>query len=227
MKNALSGSALTAMLLAASAATSHAQILVYAFNTGSPATATVSPTSIAAHTFGSVFSSVDAGTTSDSSPVSSGYSGSSGSFHFVDNNWNSAAPGSNFFQFTITPDAGYEVSVSSLSFGYRRTSTGPTSYTVRSSVDGYSADLGAGSLTGTDVWSGISAAFPEETSSSLVTFRIYASDASSASGTLRIDDVKLFGTVSAIPEPSIYALAVGLATLGIVGVRRWRRRELD
>lgn len=32
-------------------------------------------------------------------------------------------------------------------------------------------------------------------------------------------------SVAAIPEPGVYATALGLAVLGVVGLRRWKRRS--
>ena len=54
-------------------------------------------------------------------------------------------------------------------------------------------------------------------------FRIYFSDNRNYSNLIyRIDNVELYGTVSAVPEHSSFALLGGLAALGCVMLRRRR-----
>ena len=62
------------------------------------------------------------------------------------NTLNEAISGNNFIQFTVTSNSGFSFTPTSLVFRWDRSSTGPNSVTLRSSVDGYSANLG--SVTG-------------------------------------------------------------------------------
>ncbi len=220
---ACKNSFLAALLFAGSAvATASAQILVYNFSLSGagPTSSNGSITGGAVSTGGGVTA------TSNSSPVSSGYSGASGGYYIADNGWTGTAPGTNYFQFTITPTSA-SVTITSINFGYREsgTSTGPTNFFIRSSADSYSADLASGSLTNSDNnWHSIGATSVTLTFFSATTFRIYANGASSNTPTLRIDDLTVNGTVSAIPEPETTAVCLGAFALGAVALVRGRRR---
>ncbi len=205
--------------LAASALSAQTNLVTYSFTSG-----VTQATSVNALLTASAFSSADAGTTSNTSPVASGYTGASGGFYFNDNNWTGTAPGTNYFSFSLTPTAGYSLTLDSLSFGYRGSSTSsPTAFTVRSSADGYTGNLVTGSLTADGSWyhtgtQSITLSFTDTT-----TLRIYATGASTGTATLRVDDVQLAGALSAIPEPSTYAAMAGAAALAVAAWHRRRR----
>jgi hypothetical protein len=207
-----------ACLIAGAAAS--AQVVVYNFGTtGSP---TTSATAAAPGLTASVFSgNLGTPATGGTSPL---YSAGSGGSYFSASTWTGTAPGNNYFQFTLTPDFGQELDITGLTFGYRATATGPTAFTVRSSADGYVSDLISGSITGDSTWHDSGAlAFTLSDLDQATTFRIYGSGASSTLGTFRIDDVTLSGSVSAVPEPSTYALMFGFVVLVGAGLRRARR----
>jgi len=195
-----------------------AQILVYSF-TGNTTSATSVNSSIAA----SAISTNGTISVSNSSPVSSGYTGATGSFYGTDNGWGSAG---NYFQFTITPNANERVSITSINLGYRTSSTsGPNALAVKSSADGYTSSLAVGSLTNADTsWHSLGATSVTLTFTSATTFRIYASGAATNTPTWRMDDLTINGSVSAIPEPSTYAL--GVSTLVFLAALRRRRSAL-
>jgi hypothetical protein len=202
--------------------TARAQILVYGFSSSStgPSSSNASITGGALSTGGGVV------TTSNSSPVSSGYSGASGSYFLSDNSWTGVAPGTNYFQFTVTP-ASVSVSITSIAFGYREsgTSTGPTNFFIRSSADSYGSDLGSGSLVNSDNnWHTTGATSVTLTFISATTFRIYANGAASNTPTLRLDDLTLNGSVSAVPEPATAAMGCGVVALGVTAIVRRRGR---
>jgi hypothetical protein len=112
-----------------------------------------------------------------------------------------ATNGSAYFEFTLTPTNGYGFTLTAISFGTRSTGTGPTAYSLRSSSDGYSADLASGTISTNSVWA------PESNSGLNVqavggtTFRIYGHSGTGSPGAgsanWRIDDLIL--TVSAAP----------------------------
>ncbi|MFZ4059395.1 MAG: beta strand repeat-containing protein, partial [Ferruginibacter sp.] len=62
------------------------------------------------------------------------------------------ANGSAYFEFTLTPNTNYGVTLSAINFGTRSTNSGPTNFTIRSSVDGYTADLITGSIPTISTW---------------------------------------------------------------------------
>jgi hypothetical protein len=187
-----------------------AQLVTYTF--GSAGSPTTDANSVTTNLSASVFSgSVGSPGTGSGTPV---YSAGSGGSFFSASSWTGAAPGGNYFEFTLTPADGYRFDVTSVSFGYRATSTGPTAFAFRSSSDGYASDLAAGSLTNDGSWYASGAvSITLSALASGTTFRVYGSGASAAGGTLRLDDVTLNGTVSAVPEPATVAALAGLAAL--------------
>lgn len=193
----------------------HGQVVVYSF-TGNVFTATSAHAQLTA----GAFAGSNAPTLTNGSPV---YAAGSGSYAISQSGFTGSAPGTNYFEFTLTPHAGYEVALTSFSFGSRSTGTGPLAYALRSSADGYSADLAAGTLLNDSAWhSHAPATFTLDAFSTATTFRLYAWDASAAGGTLRLDDVTLDGSVAAVPEPAVSAVILALAALG--GVLAQRRR---
>lgn len=196
------------------------QIAVYSFGAAGSPTAAV--TSVAANLAASVFSG-NLGTPGPggTSPL---YTAGSGGGYFASAAWTGAAPGSNYFEFTVTPNAGYSFSATTMTFGYRATLTGPTNFAVQSSVDAYASNLASGTITGDSAW------HPAGTLSitlsgmnTATTFRILGSGASSSLGTFRVDDVTVNGSVTAVPEPSTYAVILAIVSLTGVIIRRHRR----
>lgn len=137
--------------------------------------------------------------------------------------------GNDFIQFIVTPNSGFTFSATSFQFSWDRSGTGPANVTLRSSLDGFTSDLG----TATGIVTG---AFATNTFtltglnniSTAVTFRLYGYGATAAAGTGGFDigtntvNVQLLGTtaVSAVPEPTTI-----LAGLGAAGALGWKRRK--
>ncbi|MBX3737952.1 MAG: immunoglobulin domain-containing protein [Candidatus Didemnitutus sp.] len=148
--------------------------------------------------------------------VSSGYTGASGTFNAGAaariGALNQGAGGSAYFEFTFTPDAGKQLLVTALSFGTRSTSTGPQAYAIYSSVDGYAAPIGSGTLLNNSTWTLQSPALTAVTgaANAPVTFRIYGygGTGSPGAGTAnwRIDDLKVTVATLLVPvAPTIVA----------------------
>lgn len=77
-----------------------------------------------------------------------------GNEYYGENGWPTGALDPNaYLQFSITPNTGYQVDISSIVLRIRRSNTGtpsgsgPTSWALRSSIDGYAADIASNSLT--------------------------------------------------------------------------------
>jgi hypothetical protein len=97
---------------------------------------------------------------------------------------------------------------------------------VRSGADAFASTLAAGTITGDSAWhSSGSLSMTLSGLSAPITLRIYGSGASSSLGTLRIDDVTLSGSVTAVPEPATYASILGIAALVGAAIRRRRMQH--
>jgi hypothetical protein len=103
--------------------------------------------------------------------------------------------GNSFFEFTLTPAAGYTVKLNAIQFGSRSTNSGPVNYYIRSSLDAYASNITTGTFLNNDIWAlatPIISTIPQSLVGTAVTFRIYGQGGSSAAnGNWRIDDLKL------------------------------------
>jgi hypothetical protein len=144
-----------------------------------------------------------------------------------------------YFQFTITPDSGYQFDLTQLSFNYgvQYGGSGPayqSTFVVRSSVDSFASDIvsvpSSISLTTTSTNTNTpnSATFDLtgalfQNLTAATTFRIYIFDNSSATANIsRLDNIQVDGSIALIPEPSSIAL---LLAGGIIVVALRRRRS--
>jgi hypothetical protein len=105
---------------------------------------------------------------------------------------NTGVSGSAYFEVTLTPQNGATLTLSEISFGSRRTSTGPQSYSIRTSDDAYATDFATGALAASSTWGLITNSSLSFVFASPVTFRIYgyngAGSASVNTANWRIDD---------------------------------------
>ncbi len=142
----------------------------------------------------------------------------------------------NWFEFTLTLPGGTTVDVSRLKFADRRSGSGPSTWGIRSSVDGFVADLDSGathlSFTTNEVplaLTGVSGA---------LTIRIHGRSASQSAGTWRLDNVILLGSAGVPPPGGAPSIAItttaqtvsnpttsiaigGTATTNVAGDIRW------
>ncbi len=219
---------------------------------GSSANAAV----IAEYTFPLVSGAVSQPTTSTATTVASGVSAStfggagvsysigladSGSTSDLGNAFlnraNTAATKSesHYFSFTVTPDIGKTLNLTSVNFFYGDAQTEASPIVLNlglyTSVDSYAAQVGStlswSPATTTKVapadyfttasgaqYASLDLSGPAfQNLTTATTFRIYGWDNSTAAGQLRIDDVQLNGTV--VPEPSA-ALLGGLGLLALL-----------
>jgi hypothetical protein len=127
-----------------------------------------------------------------------GVGSNAGTGRFNSNGWPSTINPNEYIQFTFSPNAGYEATLTGLTFVDQRSASGANPYEVRSSLDGYTTPIASGNTSGGDkniTLSGFTAIQPTG-----VSFRFYYA----GSGTYSVDDVQLFGTVTAgTPLPEI------------------------
>ena len=110
-----------------------------------------------------------------------------------DSGWN-VADLSAYFTFSVAVSNGYELVPTRLTFTDRISSSGPKNWQVRSSLDGYAAALGSGS-THTSFASNVVNVTDLALTNGSVVFRIYGTNATQASGTWRLDNLRLSGYV--------------------------------
>ncbi len=148
-----------------------------------------------------------AGSLSLGSGVSSG-SFNGGVEYFGQDGWPTGALNtSTYVQFTISPTAGHELHLSSVTLRIRRSNTGspagsgPTSWAIRSSIDGYSSNLGAGSMT--HAYANYVVPLSSFTGlSSTVSFRVYGYNTTVSTGgnnRFVIDNISILGITALLP----------------------------
>lgn len=125
-----------------------------------------------------------------------GLSANSGGDRYNATSWSLASmDATDYFTFTLTPNSGFKLDFSSFTYTGQRSGTGPSQFVFRSSIDGFAANIGAPSATGTTI--SLSAAdFQGRTTAT--EFRFYGWGGTSAAGTFSINDFSFDGTVSAV-----------------------------
>ena len=182
----------------------HAADVVWNFGSTTPGTTSPSSgTPLTNLTIGGITQ----GTIATTSGSGTSYSGASAGCNigFTANGGALITGTSAYFEFTLTPSAGYSFLLAGLSFGSRSTSTGPKNLTLRSSVDNYASEIGITAAALSDnSWGIKDFGVLSVASSALTTFRIYGYNGTgSGSGNWRVDDVKI--SVSVINGPVVYA----------------------
>ncbi|MEL0455490.1 T9SS type A sorting domain-containing protein [Flavobacteriaceae bacterium SZ-1-7] len=115
------------------------------------------------------------------------------------NSWNTVAlDNTAYFEFTIAPNFGYEIDFVSFEYTGQRSPTGANNFAFRSSLDGYSANIGTPVATGATI--DLSSPTYQNITSS-ITFRLYGWGATGGGGTCSINDFIFNGVVNAIPCP--------------------------
>lgn len=134
-----------------------------------------------------------------------------------------------YYEVTLTPQAGFTFSISSISFTVQRSGTGIRQYAVRSSVDGFSSNLPASispanaalsvqtgnvmqltdASTTAQAGSTCSPGLSHADLSAPVTFRFYGFYAEGSAGTFSIDNVVFGGSADAVGSKPVLNLSNG------------------
>lgn len=160
----------------------------------------------------------------------SGLGLSSGANAFSARSWSTGGLDENdYFGFSLSPDVGYQLSLTRFEIDERRSGSGIGFWTVRTSLDGFTSDLSPGPISvpdNTSTRSDQSLFFNGEMYSGItggVDFRIYGYEAEGSAGTWRIDNLELFGEISAVPEPASWLTGV---VMGLVAIGMGMRKRL-
>ncbi|KJD31291.1 hypothetical protein PK35_15780 [Tamlana nanhaiensis] len=128
----------------------------------------------------------------------SGISGNTSSNRYNARGWDSPTLDTNdYFEFTLTSNSGYEINFISFAYTGQASGTGPNQFAFRSSIDGYTTNIGTPNETGTTI--DLSNIIYQNITA--VTFRIYGWGGSAGTGTFSINDFVFNGTVSLLPCP--------------------------
>lgn len=145
----------------------------------------------------------------------SGVTGTNANDRYNANSWNTTSIDLDaYFYFTLTPNSGYEIDFVSFVYTSQASGTGPTNFAVRSSVDGYSANLGSPAASGATI--NLSDSYFQDVTSS-ITFRVYGWNASASGGTYSINDFTFNGVVNLIPVTITFDSNGGSAIAPITG----------
>jgi hypothetical protein len=137
-----------------------------------------------------------------------------------------AIDGTMYLSFTVTASPGHRLNLNSLTFDLARVFTGNYSvrYALRTSVDGFLADVLSGTVTtGDGIFGAVTADLsdPAYDGRGSVTFRLYFWDSNNGSNNaILLDNLTLVGAVT-VPEPAEYAGLAALSLLGWLTYWRW------
>lgn len=134
-----------------------------------------------------------------------GLTGNSANDRYNASSWSTTTIDLNdYFEFTLTPNTGYQINLSS--FVYTGAiSSGTATFNFRSSLDGFTANIGSPSATGTTI-SLSGTAYQNITGA--ITFRFYAFGLVAGTTTYSINDFVFNGNVFCI-QPTAYAVTGG------------------
>lgn len=134
----------------------------------------------------------------------SGINGTSANDRYNANSWNTTMLDVNdYFEFTITPNPGYEIDFNSFVYNGQASGSGPTNTAFRSNIDSYATNIGTSSISGTTI--SLSAGGYQNITSAII-FRFYAWGGSG--GTFSINDFIFNGNVNCV-EPIAYNVTGG------------------
>lgn len=139
----------------------------------------------------------------------SGVTAAANADRFNSKNWTTgtSAVSNDYLEFTITPNSGYSVTITDITLQHQRSSTGPKSFVIRTSLDGFASDA-TNVVTIPDVNTNQTSTFTFSSaivSTSPVTIRIYAYNAETGNGTwgpgesVDGNDIVVSGSLTILP----------------------------
>ena len=144
-------------------------------------------------------------------------------------NFTGAFDAGQYYEVVITPETYYTLKLDSIKFTIQRSGTGIRQYAVRSSIDGFAANLASNifpantslQVVGNNIFqitdaattaqNGSKVSFAANALTSAVTIRFYGWNAESVSGTFSIDNVLIYGASTVSPTAPL--IRVNPATL--------------
>lgn len=130
------------------------------------------------------------------SSTSIGGNGGGSAYGFIGYTTSALIDLNDYIEFSITPNSGYELNLFSVSFDEQQgNGTSPANWAIRSSVDGYIANLSATSTSGS--WTTQTISLSSHTGlTSETTFRIYGyNSGSDVTGEWDIDNITIYGSI--------------------------------
>ena len=153
-----------------------------------------------------------------------GITGSTTSNRYSAKNWSTAFDATDYFTFTLDANDGYEINFENFVYTGTASGTGPKTFLLRSSLDGYTADIGSPTAAGTTI--DLSASQFQNLTTP-VEFRFYGYGSSGGGGTFSINDYTFNGMVNSVPVPEPGTLALlGVGSLLMFGNLCRTRRPL-
>ena len=132
----------------------------------------------------------------------SGATGTNANDRYNANSWNTTAlDATAYFDWTLTPANGFAIDFTSLSGAWQRSSTGPSSYALRSSLDGFVSDLAGGTIGGSGSADPYNISLSSASLNSVIapiTFRLYAWGTTNSGGTFSVNDFSFDATISTL-----------------------------
>ncbi len=186
---------LTGLLLLLISTATNAQLGVYSF-TGS-GTCTGPSTAVNSQPANAVFSNYNT--------VNTSCQGVSDVFQTSSWNTTNTIDLTEYNEFTITPNVGYTLTLSSISFQHwldNEPPPGATNWYLRSSLDGYTTDISSGSATGSSQTPTVTLPGGSFTNIGAVTFRLYITGAESNGRKWTNDEVTITGMVNSPTPPA-------------------------
>jgi len=252
MKTTLAPRIVPALLALVLASTASAAVIVdYAMTANGAALNSalyLGPTDTASHATATALANQDGNGTTGSFNYEGGTNRVSSwaiTYDSTDTTFAGAVAAGNYITFSITPDAGYQFDLSSITFEVASGSSSTTSnrafYLV--TADDPSGFTGASTVLSTDRTPGGGGSIPVQAGTGGIDTvpQGYTADLSSLAGitttqyfriylqagiaqSLTFDNITVNGAVSAIPEPAACAAFAGAVLLGLAALMRRRRR---
>jgi hypothetical protein len=153
----------------------------------------------------------------------------SGADVYNSRNWStdSSPDAFKYTTFTITPQTGYELGLSSLTFDSRRSGTGPLNGQVSLFLNGSATPAVTYAFLPNSTVTSHTFDFADATGVAGAEFRFYGYGASSVAGTLQFDNVTAFDAFTPVPEPGACGLVVSGMLLAFAGWRQWNHRQIQ